>query len=80
MGPHSRQQSTQQSTNIICYGSTSLKLEKKLFITSNMTVSARRVDDDVRKKCVDKVVDLSVGPTRQIRRWQRHSIRRMGVG
>ena len=57
-----------------------VKTRKKLFITSNMTVSARRVDDDVRKKRVDKVVDLSVGPTRQIRRWQRHSIRRMGVG
>jgi hypothetical protein len=28
MGPHTRQQSTQQSTNIICDGSTLLKLEK----------------------------------------------------
>ena len=35
MGPHPRQQSTQQSTNIICDGSTSLKLEKKKIITSN---------------------------------------------
>jgi hypothetical protein len=33
MGPHPRQQSTQQSTNIICDGSTSLKLEKNIFIT-----------------------------------------------
>ena len=45
-----------------------------------MTVSARRVDDDVRKKRVDKVVDLGVGPTGRIRRWRWHSIRRLGVG
>jgi hypothetical protein len=32
MGPRSRQQSTQQSTNIICDGSTSLKLEKKYLL------------------------------------------------
>jgi hypothetical protein len=32
MGPHPRQQSTQQSTNIICDGSTSLKLEKKYLL------------------------------------------------
>ncbi len=50
MEPHPRQQSTQQSTNIICDGSTSLKLGKKLFITINMTIIARahRVNDDVR--------------------------------
>ncbi len=46
MGPHPRQQSTQQSTNIICNGSTSLKLEKKIFITSNMATNARRIDDN----------------------------------
>jgi hypothetical protein len=46
MGPHSWQQSIQQSTNMICNRSTSLKLEKKLFITINMTIIARPVDDD----------------------------------
>ena len=35
MGPHPRQQSTQQSTNIICDGSTSLKLEKTRKNSSN---------------------------------------------
>ncbi len=40
MGLHTRQQSTQQSTNIICDGSTLLKLEKKLFITSNITINS----------------------------------------
>jgi hypothetical protein len=52
MGPHPRQQSTQQSTNIICDGSTSLKLEKN--ITSNMTINACRVNNDVqRQQCSD---------------------------
>jgi hypothetical protein len=46
MGPHSRQQSIQQSTNMICDRSTSLKLEKYIFITINMTIIARCVDDD----------------------------------
>ncbi len=46
MGPHSRQQSIQQSTNRICNRSMSLKLEKHIFITINMTIIARRVDDD----------------------------------
>jgi hypothetical protein len=32
MGPHPREQSTQQSTNIICDGSTSLKLEKQYLL------------------------------------------------
>ena len=32
MGPHSRQQSTQQSTNIICNRSTLLKLEEKILL------------------------------------------------
>ncbi len=45
MGPHSWQQSKQQSPNMICNRSTSLKLEKK-YITINMTIIARRVDDD----------------------------------
>ncbi len=47
MGPHPRQQSTQQSTNIICDGSTSLKLEEKKIITSNMTINACCVNNDV---------------------------------
>jgi hypothetical protein len=46
MGPHSRQQSIQQSTNIICDRSTSLKLENNVFITSNITINACRVDDE----------------------------------
>jgi hypothetical protein len=43
MRPHSRQQSIQQSTNMICDRSTSLKLEKNIFITINMTIIARCV-------------------------------------
>ncbi len=46
MGPYPQQQSTQQSTNIICDGSTSLKLETKVFITSNITINARLIDVD----------------------------------
>ena len=49
MGPHHRQQSTQQSTNIICDGSTLLKPEK---ITSNITVNAHLVEvDEQRRRC-----------------------------
>ncbi len=60
MGPHPRQQSTQQSTNIICDGSTSLKLEKKIFITgSNMTIDACRVDDNVQqRRCSDVMMTV----------------------
>jgi len=46
MGPHSRQQIIQQSTNMLCGRSTSLKLEKNVFITSDLTINARRIDDD----------------------------------
>jgi hypothetical protein len=46
MGPHSRQQSIQQSTNIICGRSTSLKREKNVFITSNITINARCINND----------------------------------
>jgi hypothetical protein len=46
MGPHSRQQSIHQSTNMICDRSTSLKQEKNILITINMTIIAHRVDDD----------------------------------
>ncbi len=49
MGPHPQQQSMQQSTNFICNESTSLKLEKKI-ITSNMTIIACPVDDDVQQQ------------------------------
>ncbi len=57
MGPHTRQESTQQSTNIICDGSTSLKLEKKIFITSNMAINARRIDNnEQRQGCSDAVM------------------------
>ncbi len=57
MGPHPRQQSTQQSTNIICDGSTSLKLEKKTFITSNMAINAHRIDGNKRgQRCSDAMM------------------------
>jgi len=46
MGPHSRQQIIQQSTNMLCGRSTSLKLENNVFITSDITINARRVDDN----------------------------------
>ncbi len=62
MGPHPRQQSTQQSTNIICDGSTSLKLEKELFITSNMTINACRVDNDVQQQQCSDVMMGTVQP------------------
>ncbi len=61
MGPHPRQQSTQQSTNIICGGSTLLKLEK-IFITINMTINACRVDDDVRRRQCSDVMMGTVQP------------------
>ncbi len=57
MGPHPWQQSTQQSTNIICDGSTSLKLEKKIFITSNMAINARCINDNKqRRRCSDAMM------------------------
>jgi len=46
MGPHFRQQIIQQSTNMLCDRSTSLKLEKNVFITSDITINARHIDDD----------------------------------
>ncbi len=57
VGPHLRQQSTQQSTYIICDGSTLLKLEKKIFITSNMAINARRIDDNKQwRQCSDAMM------------------------
>jgi hypothetical protein len=50
MGPHPRQQSTQQSTYIICDGFTLLKLEEKVFITSNMAINARCIDDNEQQR------------------------------
>ncbi len=50
MGPHPRQQSMQQSTYIICNGSRLLKLEKKIFITSNMAINARRINDNEQQR------------------------------
>jgi hypothetical protein len=47
MGPRTGQQSTQQSTYIICDRAASLNLEKILIIIINMTIIARRVLDDV---------------------------------
>jgi hypothetical protein len=80
MGPHSRQQSIQQSTNIICDGSASLKLEKNIFIATNMTVIAHRVDDNVRQwRCNDGTMG-TVQPARQIRGCRCQVDARMCVG
>ena len=51
MGPHPRQQSTQQSTNIICDASTSLKLEEKklllvILLLMHVGLTLTRDDDD----------------------------------
>jgi hypothetical protein len=46
MGPHSWQQSIQQSTNMIYNRSMLLKLQKHIFITINMTIIACCVDND----------------------------------
>jgi hypothetical protein len=57
-----------------------VKTRKKLFITINMTTIAHRFDNGVQKR---RNVDETMGtaqPPGQIPRWQRHSIRRMGVG
>jgi hypothetical protein len=62
IGPHPRQQSTQQSTTIICDGSTSLNQEKNVFITSNMTINVYRVDDDVRQRRCSDVMMGAVQP------------------
>jgi hypothetical protein len=70
MGPHPRQQSTQQSTNIICDGSTSLKLEGKKFITSNITINANRVDVDERRQQCSNGTMGAVQPTGQYHRFQ----------
>ena len=62
MGPRAGQQSTQQSTYIICDGAASLNLEKILIITINMTIIARRVVDDVRRRRID---DETMGAARR---------------
>ena len=51
MGPHPRQQSTQQSTNIICDGSTSLKLDffyllLVILLLMHVALMSTRDDDD----------------------------------
>ena len=61
MGPRARQQSTQQSTYIICDRAASVNLEKILIITINMTIIARRVVDDVRRRRID---DKTMGAAR----------------
>jgi len=62
MGLHTQQQSTQQSTYIICDGAASLKLEKILIITINLTIIVRPIDDDVRRRRID---DETMGAARQ---------------
>ncbi len=52
----------EQSTNIICDGSESLKLEKTLIITINMTTIAHRVDNDVRRQRNDDKRWAPFGP------------------
>ena len=74
MGPHPQQQSTQQSTNIICDGSTSLKLEKKIFITSNITNNARRVDVDERQRRCSNATMGAMQPTGRYRQFWRHVV------
>jgi hypothetical protein len=74
MGQHPRQQSTQQSTNIICDGSTSLKLEKNIFISINITIYANRVDvDEQQLRCSDATM-VAVQPTGRYHRFQRHVV------
>ena len=68
MGPHPRQQSTQQSTNIICDGSTSSKLDF-LFITSNITINARRGDIDERRQQCSNATMGAVQPTQWYRQF-----------
>ena len=74
MGPHPREKSTQQSTNIICDGSTLLKLEKKLIIASNITNNARRVDVDERRQRCSNATMGAVQPTGRYCRFRRHVI------
>jgi hypothetical protein len=59
MGPHSRQQSIQQSTNMLCTRYTLLRLEKNN-ITINMTIIARRVEDDNATTIASLMVDAAV--------------------
>ncbi len=74
MGPPPWRQSTQQSTNIICEGSTLLKLEKKLFITSNITINACRVNVDKRRRWCGNATMGIVQPTGQYCQFQRHIV------
>jgi hypothetical protein len=53
MGPHSWQQRTQQLTYIIWDGAASLKLEKIIIITVNMTIIVCRVDNDVQRRRIN---------------------------
>jgi hypothetical protein len=72
MGPHPRQQSTQQSTNIICDGSTLLKLEKKIFITSNMAINACRIDNNKQRRPCSNATIGTVQPAGRYRRFYWH--------
>jgi hypothetical protein len=80
MGPHSRQLSMQQSTNIICNGSASLKLEKIIFITIKMTTIACRVDDEMRRRRNDDKTTSTAQPAGWIRRCQHRVAGHIGVG
>ena len=63
MGPRAQQQSTQQSTYIICDRAASVNLEKILIITINITIIARRVVDDVRRRRIDDETMGAARPT-----------------
>ncbi len=67
MGPHSRQQSIQQSTNRICNESASLKLEKNIFITINMTIIARPLMSTMQGRWYNNGTMSTVQPARWIR-------------
>ncbi len=53
----------QQSTYIICDRAASLNLEKILIITIYMTIIARRVVDDVRRRRIDDEMMGTAWPT-----------------
>ena len=70
-GPHPRQQSTQQSTNII-WRVYIVKTRKKI-ITSNITINARRIDNNERRwRCSNSNATMgAVQPARWYRQFRR---------
>ena len=70
----------QQSTNSICDGSESLKLEKTLIITINMTTIGRRVDNKMRRRRNDDETMGTAQPAGRIRRRRHRVVGPIGVG